>query len=78
MPNNFKPYIGLYLDDYPGHIHYNVDGYKNLAWAIPLDVDQFSVKNIKSNEDITNAFQQFCKTINVQTDIKIETQRELF
>jgi hypothetical protein len=47
VPEIFKPFAGKWLDDYEGHIHYVVNGYKPLAWAIPLELDDFPVKKTK-------------------------------
>ena len=77
VPNKFRAYAGLYLDE-PGHIHYTVYGYRDLAWAIPLEADSFPVKRISSNEDIAEAFKGFCSTINLQTKIHITPDWELF
>lgn len=78
VPESFKPYTGLWLDDYPGHIHYVVDGYAPLKWAIPLEIDDFPVKQINTFADITNSFSSFCKRINIQTDLIISTQSNAF
>jgi hypothetical protein len=48
LPEIFRPFAGQWLDNYPNHIHYVVDGYKPLAWAIPLEFDQFPVKNLRT------------------------------
>jgi len=37
VPAEFKPYAGKWIDE--SHIHYFVEGYKPLSWAIPLTVD---------------------------------------
>jgi hypothetical protein len=34
VPERFRPFAGIFLDEYPGHIHYIVDGYSPLKWAI--------------------------------------------
>ncbi len=74
VPEKFKPYAGSLLDK--AHIHYSVKGYKNLAWAIPLDDDPFPIKDIGLAGSIAEAFQEFCNSINVKT--KIRMQKEIF
>lgn len=78
VPENFRPYTGLWLDEYPGHIHYIVDGYAPLIWAIPLEIDSFPIKRVDKTEDTIAAFQAFCKTIKVQTEITVSNQLTLF
>ena len=77
VPAAFVPYTGMWLDDYPGHIHYIVNGYKPLVWAIPLEIDPFPVKQVTTFTDITAAFAAFCKVVNVQTKLLVFTQSNL-
>src|SRR5690606_20877894 len=72
VPDAFRPYTGLWLDQYSGHIHYVVDGYKPLAWAIPLEIDSFPIKSVASFADFSNAFEAFCSSINVETNITLQ------
>lgn len=78
VPNRFKPYAGQWLDKYNGHIHYIVDGYPPLKWAIPLDVHDFPVKRIRSKTDIINALTEFCDIINLETTLDITMQGNSF
>lgn len=78
VPESFKPYTGKWLDDYSGHIHYVVDGFAPLQWAIPLEFDNFPVKQITTFADITVSFTAFCKMINVKTKLDINTQTNAF
>ncbi len=77
VPEHFKPYAGIYLDDYPGHIHYIVDGYSPLAWAIPLEEDEFPVKDIKNIGDVKEALTAFFTKINIKTKITLTAQMRL-
>src|SRR5690349_19341236 len=53
VPKIFHPYAGQMLTD--SHIHYFVDGYKPLAWAIPLKVDtSFPVKDFLGTNQMGN------------------------
>jgi hypothetical protein len=72
VPEKFYPYAGVKLTK--SHIHYHVQGYPVLAWAIPLEEDDFLVKEISENDfNITLAeiIKLFAKTINVETVINI-------
>lgn len=77
VPEHFKPYAGIYLDNYPGHIHYIVDGYAPLQWAIPLEVDEFPVKDITNVRDITEALKAFFDRINLKTELQYTSQMRL-
>jgi len=78
LPLEFVPFAAAWLDEFPGHIHYVVDGYKPLAWAIPLEKDPFPIKEIQTFDDITNAFLAFCRRINIQTKITVREQKQIF
>lgn len=77
VPAKFRPFAGKWLDDYVGHIHYVVDGYKPLAWAIPLDMDDFPVKELNGREDYTNTLNAFFKKINLKTAIRYTHQMRI-
>lgn len=74
VPEKFKPFAGQWLDNYPGHIHYVVDGYKPLAWAIPLETDNYLVKELKKREDYAETLDAFFKKINLKTKISYNHQ----
>lgn len=74
VPEVFHEFAGIYLDDYDGHIHYVIDGYKPLAWAIPLEVDHFPVKTLKGRDEYANVLKAFFKRINIKTPITFTTQ----
>jgi len=77
VPNKFKQFRGEQLGSYIGHIHYNIDGYKPLAWAIPLEFDNFPIKQLSSRNDYINLLQAFFNTINLKTNISFNYQPEL-
>jgi len=77
VPEKFRPFAGLWLDDYAGHIHYVVDGYKPLAWAIPLELDDFPIKKLNGREDYTNTLTAFFQKINLKTAIRFNHQLRL-
>lgn len=77
VPEKFRPFAGKWLDDYAGHIHYVVDGYKPLAWAIPLELDDFPIKKLNGREDYTNTLTAFFQKINLKTAIRFNHQLRL-
>ena len=74
VPEVFRPFAGRWLDDYAGHIHYVVDGYKPLAWAIPLELDDFPVKELNGKEDYIQTLNAFFRKINLKTAITFNHQ----
>jgi hypothetical protein len=76
VPEVCKPYRGQWIDT--PHIHFAVEGYRQLAWAIPLGADEFPVKFIEQDTDITPAFSAFLKRINVTTVLMITKQTDAF
>lgn len=77
VPDMFKPFAGKWLDEFAGHIHYVVDGYKPLAWAIPLDYDDFPVKKLNSTEDYIQTLIAFFQKINLKTVITYHHQMRI-
>ncbi len=76
VPDIFKPYAGQLIEE--NHIHYFVEGYKPLAWAIPLNNDNtFSVKEFTETKGLASIFQAFRNRINLQTIFEISIQRSL-
>jgi hypothetical protein len=76
VPERFHPYVGKAFSNSEHHIHYHVQGYKSLAWAIPLIDDDFEIKTIEEkdfNTTFKNIIMLFAKTINMETVITINT-----
>ena len=74
LPTIFKPYVGKEFTNEESHIHYHVNGYKMLAWAIPIGDSEFKIKDIDENnvqENIIHAIKEFAAIINIETEIKI-------
>nr|WKN38173.1 hypothetical protein K4G66_05600 [Tunicatimonas sp. TK19036] len=76
VPKSFHPYCGQWLSE--PHIHYSIEGYKPLAWAIPLEEDSFLVKTINSTTEISKALSTFFKKINLLTELIITVQTDVF
>ncbi|MDR0864068.1 MAG: hypothetical protein LBO74_03935 [Candidatus Symbiothrix sp.] len=74
LPEKFHPYVGKQLSINEHHIHYYVQGYKALAWAIPLTIDDFEIKTIEEkdfNTTLAKIITLFAKAINLETAITI-------
>ncbi len=68
VPTKFHPHVGQKIDTH--HVHYHVEGYETLAWALPIDDDEFPYKNI-SDQLIPDIIVSFAQTINIQTPLFI-------
>ncbi|KKO18000.1 MAG: hypothetical protein DCC43_09820 [Candidatus Brocadia sp.] len=76
VPDIFRSFAGQWLEE--SHIHYFVEGYKPLAWAIPLKADNtFSVKDFTNISEFGDIFRVFGNKINLQTVLEICIQRQL-
>ena len=73
LPERFLPYVGRWFTN-ESHIHYYVDGYRPLAWAIPIMDSSIETKTIEADktETIKNAILEFAKLINVKTIINVQ------
>lgn len=70
VPDAFNAYCGASFS--LPHIHYFIEGYKPLAWALPLADADFPVKQISDLEDFRRALTAFCATINLTTTINCD------
>lgn len=77
VPEIFHRFAGQWLDNYSGHIHYVVNGYKPLAWAIPLELDEFPVKALNGREDYTQTLTAFFQKVNLKTAITFNHQMKI-
>ena len=74
LPERFLPYIGKSFSFNESHVHYHVEGYKPLAWAIPIadsEIDTKEITETNANQQIISAILDFAKIINVETKITI-------
>ena len=79
LPPKFHPYAGQILHE--SHMHYNVDGYKTAAWALPLSKTEFTPIELYNSEfriNFTEAICNFGHLINVQTCISVNNTAKLF
>ena len=74
VPEKFIPFKGEWFTNDTAHVHYHVQGYKSLAWALPIENTEFEVKNLYNNElinkNISHIIMQFAKMINLKTKIQ--------
>ena len=77
VPEIFRSFAGQWLDDYTSHIHYVINGYKPLAWAIALELDEFPVKELSEREDYTRMLNAFFQKINLKTSITFNHQMRI-
>lgn len=77
VPEKFRAFAGQWLDKYAGHIHYVVDGYPPLVWAIPLEADSFPVKDLDDRKDYIDVLKAFFHRINLKTAITYYYQSKL-
>jgi hypothetical protein len=76
LPEKFRSYAGKVFSNTESHVHYHVQGYKSLAWAIPLTDDTFEIKAIDEknlNSSFADIIKSFAKTINIETVITTHT-----
>ncbi|RFM25704.1 DUF6978 family protein [Deminuibacter soli] len=72
VPAKLLPYAGRTFINEP-HIHFHVQGYKDLVWAAPLDgYDGFKVKSIASHEQYCGAIVEFTRYINLNGKFVIQ------
>ena len=75
VPEKFHPYVGKHFKNEDHHIHYHVQGYKSLAWALPLTDDEFEIKELNTGTDFNNTFSSvillFAQALNIKTSITI-------
>ncbi len=75
VPEKFHQFAGKYFNNKEHHIHYHVQGYKSLAWAIPLTIDEFEIKELENELDFNSTFanilEVFAKAVNIETEISV-------
>ena len=70
VPQKFHQFAGKHFSINEHHIHYHVEGYPTLVWALPIENDPFPHKDF-SDQNIVDIIESFSKKINLQTDLKI-------
>ncbi len=73
VPEIFLPHVGeLFMQR--SHLHFHIEGFPPLAWALPLEETQIVTKEVTNDRtanDFIDAFNSFASYLNVQTLITI-------
>lgn len=72
VPDFVAPYLGYYFQN-EAHVHIYVEGFKDLAWAVPLSAYNFPILDINNMDDLVKAIQAFTKEINIVSSLNIQT-----
>lgn len=73
LPSYLKPYLGKHFSPEEPHVHLYIEGYKPLAWAIPLSEYDFEVQSLNDKQDIIELVLKFGEKINVISRLNINT-----
>jgi len=71
VPTIALPYQGYWFEN-ESHMHIFVEGFKELAWAIPLSISTFKIKDISNDMEYENAIREFMNAINNTTQIQFQ------
>lgn len=79
-PFGINESVPLYLRQYEGkffnidepHLHVYIEGYKPLAWAIPLSESNIKITEINEISDLTNLIVSFANEINLSSRLQIQ------
>ena len=70
VPKRLRAHIGRRISHGVAHIHYYVEGFPNLDWALPLSEDDFPVKVISGEDSvILGAVRAFGRLIALETQM---------
>ncbi|WP_424003498.1 DUF6978 family protein [Maribacter sp. IgM3_T14_3] len=72
LPEYLKPYAGKWFEPEDHHMHVFVEGYKPLAWAIPLVDTDFPIKEINDASDLSDLITNFARLINLKSLINVQ------
>ena len=72
LPDFLHQYADKWFGPTEPHIHIFVEGYKPLAWALPLEDTDFPTKDISDPSDLSELIVNFAKKINLNSQINIQ------
>ncbi|WP_040254882.1 DUF6978 family protein [Psychroserpens mesophilus] len=72
LPDILVPYADKWFDPSESHMHIYVEGYRPLAWAIPLSDIDFPIKDINQPSDLSDLIFNFARRINLKSLINIQ------
>jgi hypothetical protein len=73
VPEVFHSHVGEFFVQ-KSHLHYHVEDFPPLAWALPLEeteIEKKQVENVTMANDFIDAFNSFAAYLNIQTAITI-------
>lgn len=77
LPEIFHKYAGKSFGINEHHVHFYVEGYKDLVWALPLSDAGFSPATIENQNDVHTAILEFSRKINIITEISFQESLQL-
>lgn len=72
LPDFLEKYADKWFEPNEPHMHIYVEGYKPLAWAIPLADIDFPIKEINQSSDLSDLIFNFARRINLKSIINIQ------
>lgn len=72
LPEFLKGYADHWFGPSEPHMHFFVEGYKPLAWAMPLKDTKFPIKDLSSPSDLVDLIVNFAKEVNVKSLLNIQ------
>lgn len=72
LPEFLKLYADKWFQATEPHMHIYVEGYKPLAWAIPLTEIDFQPNEINQSSDLSDLIFNFARRINLKSIINIQ------
>lgn len=72
LPDFLVQYADKWFDPTESHIHIYVEGYRPLAWAIPLTDSDFPIKDITHTSDLSDLIINFARRINLKSLMHIQ------
>ena len=72
VPEYLRSYMGLWINIDEPHLHVYVEGYRPLAWAIPLKYTNFQIKELNNITDLSDLITNFAKEINLSSRLNIQ------
>lgn len=76
LPDIFRQFAGREINE--SHVHYFIEGYKPLTWAIPLTNDnRFPVTVFENSTNIIDILLSFKDAINIVTPINVIVQTRI-
>lgn len=72
LPEFLVKYADKWFEPTEPHMHIYVEGYKELAWAIPLTDTDFPVKEINDQSDLSDLISKFAIKVNLKSKLNVQ------